>query len=170
MTISSATKMNSVLVEVGVTVFVRDAVAVCDGELVKVGVCVDVAVFVGDDVGVDEDVADVVGVGDDVAVGVGEAVAVFVDAFSMVVELADLGVPLIGLPFASSPFRVIPLFVPHIVSLSPNDMRSCVAYSGDPLPIVPPGQAPPSKFTVSITLPLASLRKRISPLLPKEPE
>ena len=146
-------KMNTVLVVVGVTVFVKDGEAVGDGELV------DVAVFDGE----------AVGVGEGVALGDGDAVVVCVDDTTIVVELADFGVPLIGLPSASWPLRVIPLFESQLESFSPIDTRSRVAYRGVPLLEVPPGQSPPSRLTESMSFPSESLNKRLSPLFPKGP-
>src|SRR5687767_8015757 len=97
----------------------------------------------------------IVGVGRGVRVreGVGDIVGVTVKA-----QLGCLGVPLIGLLFASRPFRFTPVFVIHAVSLSAITPRR----SRLPSVVEFPGHAPPLELAVSIKLPPGSNKRNIS--------
>src|SRR5687768_8301477 len=93
------------------------------------------------------------GVGVRVREGVRDAVGVIVKA-----QFARFGVPLIALPFASSPFRTTPVFVIQAVSLSAITPRR----SRLPRVVEFPGHAPPLELAVSIKLPPGSNKRNIS--------
>src|SRR5690349_17456135 len=108
---------------------------------VRVGVRVRVGARVG--VGVRVRVGVIVGVG--VRVGTREGVALIKN------ELALLGVPQIGSPFASWPVTVMLLLVTQALgSLSETKPTRSILQDGE---FVPAGQPPPSLLTLSIKLP-----------------
>ena len=124
----------------GVEVAVRVGVTVVVGVMVTVGVIVSVRVMVG--VGV------IVSVG--VIVDVCVIVGVSVGGGGTKIEFCCLGVPLMKFVPTSTPFLVIPSLNPQLVSIStPILILSMVKKPG---PVLPPIQAPPSIFAVSITL------------------
>ena len=94
--------------------------------------------------------------------GVRDAVAVTDTA-----QLIFLGVPLIGPPFASRPFRTTPVFVIHAVSLSAMTARRSMLPNVEELPA---GHSPALELAVSTTPPAGSIKRNISFELFSSPE
>src|SRR3990172_2961093 len=112
------------------------------------------------------------GVGVRVVVGLGVAVRVCEgvrDAVAVTdtAQLIFLGVPLIGPPFASRPFRTTPVFVIHAVSLSAMTARRSMLPNVEELPA---GHSPALELAVSTTPPAGSIKRNISFELFSSPE
>jgi hypothetical protein len=88
--------------------------------------------------------------------GVSEGVNVTVGVKAKVAEFICLGVPLRALLFASRPLRVMPSLLAHAVP--PSAMTSFLSMLKYPGEADPAGQLPPSRFAVSITVPVSSFK------------